>query len=337
MNWQEVQQTAREKLRGVCRVCPVCNGIACAGKIPGMGGIGTGLAFQHNIQALAVHKFNLRTVHNIIEPRLDCTILGLPLALPVIGAAIGGTALNLNAALTEEEYATAVVGGCHAAGTVCMTGDGPNPAIFTAGLSGLKTKPGGAIPVIKPRDNATVVAMANDAAAAGALAFGMDIDAAALINMTNAGMPIGPKTVADLTYIKQHTGIPFIVKGIMTVDEAVACCKAGVDAIVVSNHGGRALDHTPGTAEVLPYIADAVQGKLTVLVDGGIRSGADILKMLALGANAVLIGRPVAIAAVGGGTAGVEMLMSKLARELRAAMVLTGTAQVTQVSCEILW
>ena len=129
----------------------------------------------------------------------------------------------------------------------------------------------------------------------------------------------------------QLTSIPFIVKGIMTREDAEACYAAGVDGIVVSNHGGRALDHVPGTAEVLPGIADVVGGKMAIFVDGGIRSGVDVLKMLALGADAVLIGRPIAIGAVGGQAEGVELILRKIADELRAAMVLTGTEDVAGV------
>jgi isopentenyl diphosphate isomerase/L-lactate dehydrogenase-like FMN-dependent dehydrogenase len=165
----------------------------------------------------------------------------------------------------------------------------------------------------------------------------VDVDAAALINMTSAGQPVGPKSVADIRAIKQNTSIPFIVKGIMTVDDARACYEAGADALVVSNHGGRALDHTPGTAEVLPAIAEAVKGRITILVDGGIRSGSDVLKMLALGADAVLIGRPLATGAVGGGAAGVAMVLARLAAELQVAMLLTGTADVVDVPPEIIW
>jgi isopentenyl diphosphate isomerase/L-lactate dehydrogenase-like FMN-dependent dehydrogenase len=106
---------------------------------------------------------------------------------------------------------------------------------------------------------------------------------------------------------------------------------------VVSNHGGRALDHTPGTAEVLPYIAEAIaESQMTILVDGGIRSGADVLKMLALGADAVLIGRPLAQGAVGGGAEGVATVLAKIKSELIAAMVLTGTARVTDVSEDVI-
>ncbi|XEQ94198.1 L-lactate dehydrogenase [Sporomusa carbonis] len=337
MNINSLRTAAREKFRGACRVCPICNGVACAGEVPGMGGLGTGSGFCHNIQALAECRLNLRTVHSVKNPDLSCRIFGIDLAMPVIGAAIGGIALNMNGAVTEEEYADAIVTGCRKAGGIGMTGDGPNPVVFDTGLAAISKEQGWGIPIIKPRETDKVVELAKRAADAGAPAFGMDIDAAALVNMTNAGQPVGPKTIQELEYIKNHTSIPFIVKGIMTPDDAESCWQAGVDAIVVSNHGGRALDHTPGTAEVLPYITEAVKGKMTVLVDGGIRSGADVLKMLALGADAVLLGRPLAIGAVGGGADGVALVLNKIKTELNAAMLLTGTAQVSDVPVEILW
>lgn len=337
MEWNTLRLAAREKFSGACRVCAVCNGKACAGEVPGMGGLGTAAAFHNNIEALAGFRLNLRTIHDVHQPKLACNILGIDLALPVIAAAIGGIGMNMNGAMTEEEYCEAIVSGCRQAGTIGMTGDGPKPVVFESGLKAMAKENGWAIPIIKPREVDKIVELAQRVAAAGAPAFGIDIDAAALINMTNAGQKVGPKTQAELAYIKKNTTIPFIVKGILTNDDAEACVEAGVDAIVVSNHGGRALDHTPGTAQVLPYIAESVKGKMTILVDGGIRSGADILKMLALGADAVLIGRPLAIGAVGGGAEGVVTVLNKLAGELTAAMVLTGTADVANVSEDILW
>lgn len=337
MDWKTLKQAAREKFNGACRVCPVCNGVACAGEMPGMGGIGTGASFQNNVAALAGYRLNLKVVHDVSEPVMACRILGMDLLMPIIGAAIAGGKLNMGGATTEPEYAAAVVNGCHEAGTVGMTGDGPIADVFEAGLKAIGAVGGRGIPVIKPRENDKIIEKANQAAAAGAVAFGMDIDAAAIINMTNAGQPVGPKTAAELAFIKKNTKIPFIVKGIMVPEDARACVEAGVDAIVVSNHGGRVLDHTPGTAEVLPYIAEAVRGKITILVDGGIRSGADVLKMLALGADAVLVGRPVTIGGVGAGAEGVAMVLNKMAAELRAAMVLTGTANVAEVPEDILW
>jgi len=337
MDWNTVKTEAREKFRGSCRVCPVCNGVVCAGEVPGMGGLGTGSSFRHNIEALAAYRLNLRTVHSVSQPELSCKILGMTLSMPIIGAAIGGIAMNMNGALSEEDYDAAVVSGCCKAGTICMTGDGPKPEVFEAGLKAILSEQGRGIPIIKPRGNEKIIELAKRAADAGAPAFGVDVDAAALINMTNAGQPVGPKNQAELEYIKKHAPIPFIVKGIMTPDEAAACYQAGVDAIVVSNHGGRVLDGTPGTAEVLPEIADVVKGRVTILVDGGVRSGADVLKMLALGADAVMLGRPLAIGAVGGQAEGAALVLTKMAAELRAAMVMTGTQDVESVTSQILW
>jgi len=155
--------------------------------------------------------------------------------------------------------------------------------------------------------------------------------------MRAAGQPVGPKTVAQLRELVASTRLPVVLKGIMTVEDALAAREAGAAAIVVSNHGGRVLDHTPGTAEVLPAIARAVGKDLVVLVDGGIRSGADVLKCLALGAHAVLVGRPVAIGAVGGGIEGVRLTLEQMRKELIAAMTLTGCSSLQEIGSHVLW
>jgi isopentenyl diphosphate isomerase/L-lactate dehydrogenase-like FMN-dependent dehydrogenase len=244
--------------------------------------------------------------------------------------------VNMKGALSEEEYAVAVVSGCFHAGTIAMTGDGSFPEQFECGLAAINKENGHGIPIIKPRANDRIVEMAKRAADTGAPAFGIDIDAAGFMDMAKMGQPVGPKTQEDLSFIKKNTSIPFIVKGIMSAADAQACLDAGVDAIVVSNHGGRALDRLCGTAEVLPHIAKVVKGKMKLLVDGGVRSGVDVLILLALGADAVLIGRPLAIGAVGGLSQGVELVLRALSDELRAAMVLTGTPDVSSVSEKII-
>jgi len=337
MEWTEVKANAKERFHGACKVCPVCNGVVCAGEVPGMGGVGAGMGFRNNVSALAELKLNLRTIHRVNAPFLAATLFGQDLSMPVLAAAIGGTAMNMKADLSEAAYSAAVISGSAQAGVLGMTGDGPKPEVFQGGIDAIKAEQGRGIPIIKPREPERIVKLANEAAKAGAVAFGIDIDAAALINMTRAGQPVGPKSFAELEYIKRNTRIPFIVKGIMTVDEALACVEAGVDAIVVSNHGGRAMDYTPGTAEVLPAIAKAVQRRLVVMADGGVRTGTDVLKMLALGAEFVLVGRPVVIGAVGGGAEGVKMVMDKIAAELSTAMILTGTSDVRSVSSRVIY
>ena len=124
----------------------------------------------------------------------------------------------------------------------------------------------------------------------------------------------------ELKTIVSWTERPFIVKGVMTARGAEKALEAGASGIVVSNHGGRVLDHCPATAEVLPEIADAVGGKMTIFVDGAVRSGMDIFKALALGADAVLIGRPFVTAVYGGGEEGVQCYVQKLKAELADTM-----------------
>jgi isopentenyl diphosphate isomerase/L-lactate dehydrogenase-like FMN-dependent dehydrogenase len=126
-----------------------------------------------------------------------------------------------------------------------------------------------------------------------------------------------------------------MIKGIMTVDEAQMAIDAGAAAIVVSNHGGRVLDHTPGTAAVLPKIASKVKGKIIILADGGIRNGYDVLKMLALGADAVMIGRPIIRGAVGGGKEGVALVLNMMRKQLAEAMVMTGQASVLKIDSSV--
>ena len=154
--------------------------------------------------------------------------------------------------------------------------------------------------------------------------------------MTMKGQTVGPKTIEELKELKSHLTVPFILKGIMNVGSALAAIEAGADAIVVSNHGGRVMDYMPGTADVLPEIASAVAGRVKVLADGGIREGVDVLKMLALGADAVMIGRPVCIAAFGAGQEGVEFYLKQKREEFKKAMILTGCSRLGQIDPSVI-
>ena len=151
--------------------------------------------------------------------------------------------------------------------------------------------------------------------AADPCAIAMDIDAAGLPFLKGLTPPAGSKTVDQLKDIAAMAGKPFILKGIMTVAGAEKALEAGAAGIVVSNHGGRVLDQCPATAEVLPAIADAVGGKMKIFVDGGIRSGMDVFKALALGADAVLIARPFVTMVYGGAAGGRAGLCGQASRQ----------------------
>jgi isopentenyl diphosphate isomerase/L-lactate dehydrogenase-like FMN-dependent dehydrogenase len=169
----------------------------------------------------------------------------------------------------------------------------------------------------------------------GAIAVGMDIDAVVFKTMEMKNQSVGPKSLADLKTLISSTRLPFILKGIMTASDAAMAIEAGARSIIVSNHGGRVLDEMAGSMDVLEEIVSEVGDKMEVLVDGGFRKGVDILKALALGAKAVLIGRPVAIAVVGMGAEGTAFYLRQLKRDLEKAMILTGSGKVSAISRDI--
>jgi 4-hydroxymandelate oxidase len=194
----------------------------------------------------------------------------------------------------------------------------------------------GGVKIIKPREQDVIKQFIEKAEKAGAKAVGVDVDGCGSYAMAKHNKPTFKKSVQDLQALKEFTSLPFIVKGVMTAEDAQKAVDAGADALVVSNHGGRVLDHTPGTATVLPVIAKAVQGKIRIIVDGGIRTGYDVLKMLALGAESVLIGRDQIRAAVGGGAQGVAIQMEYLAQTFRKALLMTGCGDLEDIGAQVI-
>lgn len=135
----------------------------------------------------------------------------------------------------------------------------------------------------------------------------------------------------DLAWVRERWKGPLIIKGVLDADDARRVADLGADGLVVSNHGGRQLDGVLSSTRALPPIADAVEGRLTVLADGGIRSGLDVARMLALGADGVLIGRAWAYALAARGEAGVSHVLNLMAAEMKVAMALTGVTRVDQL------
>ncbi|MDU1413173.1 MAG: alpha-hydroxy-acid oxidizing protein [Clostridium sp.] len=337
MNYNEVKKEAKVNLNGSCRVCKVCNGVACAGEVPGMGGKGTGNAFTENITALKKYKLNMRVIHDAKNPDTSTELFGKKLDIPVMAAPVSGTTLNMGGKYSEEDYISWVVGGCLDSNIYPMVGDTAVDSFLITNLKVLKEFNGEGIVFIKPWENKNIIEKIKLAEEAGAFAVGVDIDACGLITLAMHGKPVMPKNVEEIKEIVASTKLPFILKGIMTVDEAILAVEAGVDVIVVSNHGGRVLDETPGVAEVLPEIAKAVKGKVKILADGGVRTGVDVLKLIALGADAVLIGRPFVTASFGGQREGVKTYIDGLKGELKSAMVLTGCKDINSISERVIY
>jgi isopentenyl diphosphate isomerase/L-lactate dehydrogenase-like FMN-dependent dehydrogenase/biotin carboxylase len=338
LDWNEIKLSAQSRLRRICRVCDPCEGINCSSQVPGMGAVGKGESFQANIKALKKYKLNVSIIHNIQEPEVKIDIFGIQLNTPVLAAPITGTKTNMGGAIEAREYTKAVVDGCRMSGSIAMVGDGATPSHYKEELQVIKEASGWGIPIFKPRvDQDEVLKRIKEAENVKAVAVGMDIDAAVFLTMSNKGQLVGPKSLGQLRELIKSTTLPFILKGIMTVKDAENAYKAGAEAIVVSNHGGRVLDCMPGSLDVLPEIVEAVGSKILIMVDGGIRGGIDVLKCLALGAKAVLVGRPIAICAVGKQALGVEYLINRYTKELKEAMILTGCPSLNGISREIVY
>ena len=337
MEYKEVLQKAKSLIGSRCRVCRECNGIVCRGEIPGMGGKGSGSSFIRNFDKLDEIKLNLDTIYEFKEVDTTVELFGKSFSFPVFAAPIGGLIQQYGDALNDEEYSYAIVAGCKNAGTAGFTGDGVKEENYDLPLKAVSAVGGWGIPTIKPWKTEEVIAKVKKADEVGALAVAMDIDAAGLSILAAAGKPVSPKSVEEIRKIVSSTKLPFIIKGIMTVAGAVKAVEAGAYGIVVSNHGGRVFDHTPATVEVLPEIYKAVGGKIKIFIDGGVRTGVDVMKMLALGADAVIIGRPYGVAAYGGGAEGVELYTRKIGSELRDAMIMTGCSTLKDIDERVIY
>ncbi len=338
MTYQEVLDNARTCMGPYCKACPVCNGLACRNTVPGPGAKGIGTGAIRNYQKWQELCVNMDTICENAPVDTAFSLFGHRTALPVFAAPVGAMRLHYGDKYDDLTYNDILVAACAQAGIAAFTGDGTDPAVVQAAAKALSKHGGCGIPTVKPWNIETIREKLDLVKAAKPFAIAMDIDAAGLPFLKNLQPPAGSKTVAELRQIVDLLeGIPFILKGIMTVQGARKALEAGASGIVVSNHGGRVLDQCPATAEVLPAIADAVGGKMTVLVDGGIRSGMDVFKALALGADAVLIGRPFVTMVYGGGAEGVQTYVDKLRGELADTMAMCGAHALSDIRRSMLF
>lgn len=335
MTYEEVRNRAREMMMPRCYVCPECNGRGpCIGQVPGFGGMGANRGFQANYDSLAAVQLNSRVVHGVHVPDTSIDFFGTKISMPVVAAPTGGTTYNMGGKLTEEEFVTAICEGCSKAGTLGAVADGigdPLP-VFEKRLDTLKRLGYKAIVGLKPRLNKDIIERMRLAEKAGVVALTIDLDSAGRAARATKGQTVEPKTLEQLKELVKASRLPLLFKGIMTPDEAELCIQAGAAGIVISNHGGRTLADTPGTAAVLPQIADVVKGRCYIMVDGTVARGTDVEKYLALGAQCTLAGRHFVRAAHGGLADGVKLFANRLQSELAVAMTLTGAQRVTDIN-----
>lgn len=332
MNYSECIENARAKIGNYCKACPECNGRACKNQMPGPGAKGIGDTAIRNYDKWKEIRLNMDT---LVEKRpidTSLSLFGKEFKYPFFAGPVGAVNLHYGDCLNDVSYNDILVSACAEFGIAGFTGDGVDSNVMLAATKAIKKADGFGIPTVKPWNIELIREKLELVKESGAFAVAMDIDAAGLPFLKNLNPPAGSKSVEELREIVDAAGLPFIVKGIMTVKGALKAKEAGASAIVVSNHGGRVLDQCPATAEVLEEIADAVDGSMKILVDGGIRSGTDVFKALALGADAVIIARPFVTAVYGGGREGVESYIQKISGELADTMAMCGVASLEEIS-----
>ncbi len=345
MSVEEDRNKAKEKLKGICGVYRICDGDPSRlcqgqsyGRKLGMGGVGSGASFTNNVKALAKINLKMRSIGLNLQPDTETYFLDKKISAPIMGASVTGVnSFGGDEVITESELCRATVLGCKNAGTIGFRGDTYTYSLENCyGLDAIEEADGWGIKIIKPREQEVIKQIIKKAEKINAIAVGVDVDGCGSMIMARHEKPVFRKTEEEIKELISATKLPFIVKGIMSDTDALMAVRAGAKAIVVSNHGGRVLDHTPGTADVLPEIVSAVKGKAAILIDGGIRTGYDVLKVLALGADGALMGRDVIRAAVGGGIAGVTRLMNYVQATLKKAMKITGCENIQNITTDIL-
>ena len=333
MNYNEVLQNARKCIdSSKCKACPVCNGLACRNTIPGPGAKDVGDTAIHNYQKWQEIRVQMDTLHENVPVDMSVELFGRKFSYPFFAGPVGAVELHYSDAYDELTYNKILVSACADNGIAAFTGDGLNPQVMVGATDAVAAAGGVGIPTVKPWNLPLIKEKLELVKKSGAFAVAMDVDAAGLPFLKNMQPPAGSKSVEELTEIVKEAGIPFIVKGVMTVRGALKAHAAGAAAIIVSNHGGRVLDQCSATAEVLEEICHAVGGGMKVLVDGGIRSGVDIFKALALGADGVVIARPFVTAVYGGAEEGVKVYIEKLAGELEDTMKMCGAEKLGDIT-----
>lgn len=304
------------------------------------GGAGDEWTLRENTRAFERWILRPRVLRGVVEPDTRTEVFGVPLSMPVMIAPWAYQRL----VHPDGELATAQAAA--RAGTLMV--------VSTPAERHLEAIAATDVPrwfqLYVVRDRAVSERMLDRAVEAGygAVVFTVDLPVGGLRyrdarngfeipeDMRARGGDYDPVlTWDDIAWIKDRTGLPVLVKGILAAEDAPLAIEAGADGIVVSNHGGRQLDATAAGVDALPEVVETVAGRIPVLMDGGVRRGTDILTALALGAAAVLVGRPIAWGLAADGEEGVARVLEILRTGLENAMVLTGCHTLTDVTREL--
>jgi 4-hydroxymandelate oxidase len=305
------------------------------------GGAGDELTLRANRAAYDRIPLMPRVLRGVRTPDLGVRVLGHALAMPILVAPMSAQ----GNACPQGECATAAAAG--AAGTLMVASTESTRALEE--IAGAATGPlWFQLYVLGDRERAAALVRRAEAAGFRAIVLTVDLpvgtrieralrtpfaaDAVRLGNFA-PGADLADVTLTwdDVAWLRSVTSLPLVLKGVLHPEDAAEAAARGVDAIVVSNHGGRALDGLPPTIEALPAVVAAVSGRCEVYCDGGIRRGTDALKALALGARAVLVGRPILWGLAVGGADEARRVLDLLRRELEVAMATVGRASLAEL------
>jgi len=296
----------------------------------------SGATLRRNQRALGRFLFRQKIFHDIADPDTSIELFGRKLPIPAAIAPVGSFSLISDDA--ERQVAEAA----GHSGVMMFVSHAAKPAVRD--WAKMTSAPLVFMGYLS-RGREAVLDQAKQAEALGFAAVGITMDVVQPVKLgdrvplsTKDGKPRRGQTASlqDIEWLKKSVAVPVVVKGIMGAGDARAAVNAGADALIVSNHGGRILDFNRAAIEALPEVLDAVGKEVAVLLDSGIRSGGDIVKAVALGAQAVLIGRPIGWGVGAAGVAGVERVIGVLTEEIRRVLVMTGTPSVRDLGGAIL-
>jgi isopentenyl diphosphate isomerase/L-lactate dehydrogenase-like FMN-dependent dehydrogenase len=300
---------------------------------------------HENRRAFDRHQMRPHYLVGKDAPDLRTTLLGAQLSLPIITAPMGAHGL---AHVSAEEGTAHGTGEAGTLMTVSTAANKPIEAIAAATRGPkwfqlyLHDDRGPSRELLQRAKAAgyTAVVFAIDAFAPGSSdeATRLGFSFPPSLPLVNSKTPFFKNSLSwdDVTFIQQTTDLPLIFKGVLTPDIAVQAVERGIAGIQVSNHGGRQLDGVPAALDALPAIVEAVQGRVPIIMDSGIRRGTDVFKAIALGANAVALGRPVLYGLALGGSAGVKSVYDRIRDELARTMTIAGTASVREIQKDFL-
>jgi 4-hydroxymandelate oxidase len=292
----------------------------------------TKATFYRNPRSFQKYLFRQRIFHEVVDPDITVELFGRKLPIPAFVAPVGSFSL------IGEQKEREVAEGADRFGAMMLVSQAAkfdpknwraatkSPLVFMAYMNRGKEEVGRYAKLAQDLDYAAV---------------GITMDTVKPVKIGDE-VPLSTKdgkprrghmsTPRDIEWMKQQVSLPVVVKGIMGAEDSQIAVNFGADAVVVSNHGGRILDYNRSALEALPEVVAAVGAKVPVLLDSGVRSGGDIVKAIALGAKAVLVGRPVAWGVASFGAPGVERVFSILSEEMKRVLCMTGVGSVAEIT-----